>query len=104
MRKFCGHLDNIKLPIEGKFILVLVSLVALSRARTLYRNNFPSKEQMFFNFIAAGTIWSDFGAQEMQGLGSIPGQGTRSHILQLKSSCPTTKTQHSQIKKWKQFF
>ena len=25
---------------------------------------FPSKEQVFFNFMAADTIYSDFGAQE----------------------------------------
>ena len=33
------------------------------------------------------------------GLGSIPGQGTRSHVPQLKTLHATTKTQHSQINK-----
>ena len=40
MKNFCRHLDNIELPVEGKFILVLVLLVALSSARTLYRNRY----------------------------------------------------------------
>ena len=31
------------------------------------------------------------------GPGLIPGQGTRSHMLQLKIPSVTTKTQHSQI-------
>ena len=34
------------------------------------------------------------------GLGSIPGQGTRSHMLQLKVPHAATKTQHSQINKY----
>ena len=32
------------------------------------------------------------------GLGSIPGQGTRSHMLQLKIAHATAKSQHHQIK------
>ena len=35
------------------------------------------------------------------GLGSIPSQGTRSHMLQLKISHATAKIQHSQINKRK---
>ena len=34
------------------------------------------------------------------GPGSIPGQGTRSHMLQLKSLHAATKTQHRQINKY----
>ena len=33
------------------------------------------------------------------GLGSIPGQRTRSHMLHLKILCATTRTWHSQINK-----
>ena len=33
------------------------------------------------------------------GSDSIPGQGTRSHMPQLKILCAITKTQHSQINK-----
>ena len=33
------------------------------------------------------------------GPGSIPGQGTRAHMLQLKILDATTKTQHSQMNK-----
>ena len=32
-----------------------------------------------------------------RGQGSVPGEGTRSHMPQLKISCATTKTKHSQI-------
>ena len=32
------------------------------------------------------------------GLSSVPGQGTRSHMLQLKIPRAATKTRHSQIK------
>ena len=35
-----------------------------------------------------------------EGPGSIPGQGTRSHMLQLKIPCATTKTWYSQINKY----
>ena len=58
MRKFCGHLDNIKLPIEGKFILVLVSLVALSRARTLYRNRYQVLRERKYDSLKPSQIHS----------------------------------------------
>ena len=32
--------------------------------------------------------------------GSIPGQGTRSHMPQLKTLCATAKTQHSQLNEY----
>ena len=50
--------------------------------------------------------WLRLPAPNAGGPGSIPGQGTRSHMLQLKTPhtaakipCATTKTQHSQINK-----
>ena len=36
-------------------------------------------------------------SSQCRGQGSVPGEGTRSHMPQLKISCATTKTQHSQI-------
>ena len=41
--------------------------------------------------------WLRLCAPNAGDLGLIPGQETRSHILQLKSLCATTKTQGSQI-------
>ena len=41
--------------------------------------------------------WLRLFAPIVGGLGSIPGQGTKSHMLQLR--IPTTKTWHSQINK-----
>ena len=40
-----------------------------------------------------------FCAPSAGGLGSIPGQGSRFYIPQLKILCAATKTQHSQINK-----
>lgn len=40
MEEFCGHLDKIKSPIGGKFILVLEFLVALSSAKRQYSNGY----------------------------------------------------------------
>ena len=42
--------------------------------------------------------WLKLHTHSAGGLGLIPGQGTRSHTLQLKIPHATTKTQHSQIK------
>ena len=41
--------------------------------------------------------WLGLHTPNAGGLGSIPGQRTRSHMLQLKISHTATKTQHSQI-------
>ena len=41
--------------------------------------------------------WLRLCAPNSGGLGSIPGQGTTSHTLQLKIQHATTKTWHSQI-------
>ena len=43
--------------------------------------------------------WLRLCALNAGGLGLIPGQGTRSHMLQLKILHAATKTQHSQINK-----
>ena len=52
--------------------------------------------------------WLRLGAPHAGGMGSIPGQGTRSHMLQLrvrmlqgrlKILCATAKTSHGQINK-----
>ena len=43
--------------------------------------------------------WLRLRALNAGGLGSIPGQGTRSHMLQLKILHAATKTQHSQMNK-----
>ena len=43
--------------------------------------------------------WLRLQATHAGGLGLIPGQGTRSHMLQLKILPAQTKTQHSQINK-----
>ena len=45
--------------------------------------------------------WLRLRAPNAGGLGSIPGQGTRSHMPQLKILRATTKTQHSQKNKKK---
>ena len=47
--------------------------------------------------------WLRLHAANAEGPGSIPGQGTRFHIPQLKILHATTKTQHSQINKNKHF-
>ena len=43
--------------------------------------------------------WLRLCAPSVGGLGSIPGQGTRSHMPQLKILCAATKSQRSQINK-----
>ena len=43
--------------------------------------------------------WLRIRTLSAKGLGSIPGQGTRPHMLQLKILCSTTKTWSSQINK-----
>ena len=43
--------------------------------------------------------WLRLNAPNIEGPGSIPGQGTRSCWPQLKLLCATSKTQHSQINK-----
>ena len=43
--------------------------------------------------------WLQLLAPNAEGPGSIPGQGTRSHILQLKIPRALTKTQHVQMSK-----
>ena len=45
--------------------------------------------------------WLGLYALSEGGLGLIPGQGTRSHMLQLKIPPATTKTQHSKKNKKK---
>ena len=44
-----------------------------------------------------GDQWLRLHAPNAGGPGSIPGQGTRSHMPQLKIPCAATGTQHSQI-------
>ena len=44
--------------------------------------------------------WLRLHAPNAGAQGSIPGQGTRSHMPQLKIPCAATKTWHSQINKY----
>ena len=44
--------------------------------------------------------WLIFHAPNVVDLGSIPGQGTRCHMPQLKITHAATETQHSQINKY----
>ena len=44
--------------------------------------------------------WLRLHAPKARDPGSIPGQGTRSHMSQLKIPCATTKTWHKQINKY----
>jgi len=44
--------------------------------------------------------WLKFHVPNARGLGSIPGQGTRSHVLLLKILHVTANTRHSQINKY----
>ena len=47
-----------------------------------------------------GVQWLRLCAPDAGGMGSVPGQRTRSHMLQLKIPYATTKTWHSQINKF----
>ena len=61
--------------------------------------NIPEKNQDLKN-LSKGLASGWLHTHNAGGLGSISGQGIRSHMLQLKILSATTKNQHSQIKKY----
>ena len=67
----CSYLEN---PRGGGACWAAISGVTQSRTRLKQLSNsmLVSKEQMFFNFMAAVTICSDFGAQENKSLSLFP--------------------------------